>query len=406
MRLHAVTTTLLFLGYLLLPATVGAQSVDDKAAKKELEGVAKEAKETISNTEKPESSAATLTSEEPSEVKDEGPKKPWSVGVSLGHSISTGTFLEHEQMQAYSDSISQSWGLNASYRFEVLGHKLTAGVGMGLSLSLVTPNNSLDRRFFLGDGSLSLSDGSIYKDEWSGINLSGGLSLSLPISPESRHREKWTTLGTRLGLSRSFGDLSLSYSFSFNKFFHGSDTQVKNVSHARESWSTSCSLFTDDNSDQAYRCFSGAANANFSIRNSISVGYAITDHLGASYSLGISNMRKINRYPEEDEYQSPRADNNAGGSDSFSTSIGLSYDIAGQFGDMWSLPFSLSASLGVSTGHGVFKPTQDEIWWPLFYNSMGEDFGNTSAIPEAGGSNVNFAAGNYGSFSFGLSGSY
>ena len=380
----------------------------------ELEAVAEQTQEDTEQTE-PKGDASVVTPSatvHEAEEEEEEPSKPWRVGVSLGHNIGTGTFVTGPS-SAYFDDVSQSWGFNGSYGFKVLGHKLSAKAGWGLATHLTVPNNASGKRTFFRDLSFKLSDGSIYKDELTGINLSGGLSLTLPTSKESIHAEKWSVIGTSLAFSRDFGSFNLSYNFGFTKYFYGNRTKVAMSSHVRDAElavqqadAAICSLGQDANDDDVNRCHRGGPNADFSIRNGLSMGYNITEHLGFNYSVGISNRRNYNLHPEEDGYQPGNADNDRGGSDSFSTSIDVSYDIAGQFGDAWTLPFSLNASAGVSTGHGVFDKAQSSIRWPLFYNSMGKDYGRKSGIPEADGGWVDNTAANYGGFGFSLSGSF
>ena len=419
MRINALVSAVLLILCFTSSVFAAADSGEPTAQEPVSEQTSEEAqvKEAVAEAapaalpESTEAPAAVVVAEEDPEKKD---AKPWSAGVSLGHNIGSGTFVSGPSSDYY-DDVTQSWGINGSYRFDVLGHKISARAGWGLGVALTTPNNPVGQRVFLRDLSLKVADGSLYKDELTGINLSGSLSLSLPTSPESIHAEKWSVLGTSFGVSRKFGALKLSYSFGFTKYFYGSDVRVAMSSQVRDAEmavaqadAALCSLGKDANDEDVYRCHRGGPNADFSIRNGFSASYDFTEHLGLSYSVGLSNRRNLNNYPESDELQADNAQNDRGGSDTFSTSIDLSYDITGQLGDAVDLPFSLSASMGISTAHGVWRADQKSIRWPLFYNSLGTDYGYPSAIPdnEDKGGDVNNIASNLGGFGFSLSGTF
>ena len=67
MRLHAVTTTLLFLVCLAFPAFAGAETGDREAAEKQLKEVAEHAKEKISKLKKTSTDTSTTVAVEKSE---------------------------------------------------------------------------------------------------------------------------------------------------------------------------------------------------------------------------------------------------------------------------------------------------------------------------------------------------
>ncbi len=368
---------------------------------------------------------ATVTVEE--EKEEEEAKKPWSVSVSLGHSIGSGTFLANEYLRETRERVSQSWSFSGSYRFPLWGHMLSAGVSTGFSVNLVDAQGIDSRQVRLRSTSLSLSDGSVYKDELTGINLNAGLSYSLPSTIESfaTNNGSYGSLGLNMGLARKFGDFGVRLGFSMGHTLHKYKVGWAVDTVAGSSWNQwGCieAIEADDDTAAVYQCATGGANSFLSLSNSLGLRYKITDLLSVSYGLSFSNSFKYAMAGEGDEYTQPGsnrvspevdgqsinssdneqyddttygatqnqgADTGVGLSRRFSSSFGISYGLSKGIAEWVELPFSLSISAKIAASH----PAQDrdgDLFLPLFYNSFGE----------------NRAANSYGSVSFALSGSY
>jgi len=381
---------------LLLSPSLYAQDTDPAPAEPEVTPVAAEesvkeapAEAPVATTEDTTAVAATVVAEADEEASEEE-KKPWSVSLGVSHSAGSGTFVS--TAGDYKDSfghVGQSWSLGAGYGFELFGQKLRAGIGFGTSVTLTKPQSNPARRVNPSDTSLSLSAGSLYEDELTGINLSGGLSMSLPTSYASLNgRKKYAGFSARMGLSRSFGGFNVSYGLSAGHTLYESKVATNYTEVVSNLNSTTCSSTGDD----VFRCFAGYANPFLGLNNSLSMGYNITDELSVGYSLSFSNVFKYAVADENDPYTLPESgssldwDGNPGSatgvgtSESFSTGLSVSYALSKSLENILDLPFSLSMSAGVSSSHGAQRWNKEQekyvTYWPLLFNGWGDQSAN------------------------------
>jgi LysM repeat protein len=333
--------------------------------------------------------AATLSASE-----EEADAKPYSIAVSLSHAVASGTFIDtssyttlDEEFTSQYDYIGQSYALVPSYRFEAFGRKLSASAILAMDYELTTPNSNPARRFNPADVQLKLSDGSLYKDEWSGVNVSASLRAYLPTSYGAWSIfQRYMALRGGLGLSKSVGDLSLSYGFSYRKNFNASETRKKVTEVSR----VNDPGFALRNGNDPFLIDSGYSNTSFTLYNSFSLGYSVLETLSLSYAFSFINSFKYHLVDVVDEYTSPYADAGRGRSDLLSYSLGVSYALSSGLKDVIELPFSLSLAAGVAATHGAQTADNQSFIWPTFYHAFGE----------------NRAANNYGSFYLEVSGSY
>jgi len=329
-----------------------------------------------------------------SAAEEEAPSKAYSIAVSLSHAVASGTFVDtssysvlDEEFSSQFDYIGQSYALVPSYRFEAFGKNLSASAILAMDYELTTPNSNPARRFNPADVQLKLSDGSLYKDEWSGVNVSASLRAYLPTSYGAWSIfQRYLALRGGLGLSKSVGDLSLSYGFSYRKNFNTSETRKKVTDVAR----INDPGFAVRNGNDPFLIDSGYSNTSFTFYNSLGLGYSLAETLSLSYSLSFINSFKYHLVDVVDEYTSENADAGRGRSDLLSYSLGLSYALSSGLKDVIELPFSLSLAAGVAATHGAQTPDNKSFIWPTFYHAFGE----------------NRAANNYGSFYLEVSGSY
>jgi hypothetical protein len=309
---------------------------------------------------------------------------------------------------------------------------------------LVEPQGIDDRRVRFGNTKLGLSAGSLYKDEWSAINVSAGLGYSVPTSVTSWYGKKnYGGISGRVGLSRDFGDFGVSLGMSLSHTLYasnvGSVAPTGSVVSSFNNVKSHCTLAINEETeslaqgdsieaviaglDSIYQCESGVGRTFLSLSNNIGLSYQITELLSVSYSLRFSNSFKYAMVSEADQYTNPGsstaspsmalderdgsdntqwvdggesgvttnapADTGTGLSQRFSSGFTVSYGLSKGIAEWVELPFSLSMSASIATSHSAQKPNGD-LFLPLFYNSFGD----------------NQAANSYGSISFGLSGSY
>jgi chemotaxis protein histidine kinase CheA len=387
---------------------------------------------------------ATATVDAEEEEKDKKPKKPWGVSLSLGHSVSAGSFQANPYLRDQVEYAGQSWGLSGRYSFKVMDVlPLSASASVSLSVPLVDPQAIDDRRVRFGNTSFGLSAPVVYKDEWSGINVSAGLGYSAPTAITNWYANKnYGGLSGRVGLSRSFGDFSVSLGMSLSHTMYASNVGQSLNTSGVSAWNNVASHCTQEivgettaaaqgdtiqaainGMNTVYQCEQGSGRTFLSLGNKLGLSYKITDLLSVSYSLGFSNSFKYSIVSEADQYTNPgsstatpsmalderdssdntqwvdggesgvttngAADTGVGLRQRFSTGLSLSFGLSKGIKEWVELPFSLSMSASIATSHAAQKQNGD-LFLPLFYNSFGD----------------NQSANSYGSISFGLSGSY
>ena len=384
---------------LLLSPSLYAQDTDPAPAEPEVTPVAAEesvkeapVEAAVVTTDDATAVVATVVAEADEEASEEE-KKPWSVSLGVSHSAGSGTFVP----TVYKNSlghVGQSWSVGAGYGFELFGQKLRAGIGFGTSVTLTKPQSSPSRRVNPSDTSLSLSAGSLYENELTGINLSGGLSMSLPTSYASLNgRKNYGGFSARLGLSRSFGGFNVSYGFSASHTLYESKVATNYTEVISNLNSTVCA----DTGDDVFRCFAGYANPFLGLNNSLSLGYNITDDLSIGDSVSVRNVFKYAVANENDglsvqesgEFinsngeltqgnQAPDA--GVGTSEGYSTGLSISYALSESLENILDLPFSLSMSAGVSSSHGAQRFDNDQKKYvafpPLLFNGWGDQSAN------------------------------
>ncbi|MCK5689139.1 hypothetical protein KAI87_07710 [Myxococcota bacterium] len=304
--------------------------------------------------------------------EDQLAKKPYGVQVAMEHSLGTGNFVSNDYASEMSDYFGQSWSATGYYNFETMGHKLRASGRASFGLTLSTPTSNPARRFDPGAVSFALSDRKLYKDELTGIRVSGSLSLALPTTYNSYVSRKWLGASARLGASRAVGPVFLRYGFGLSKGFHSSYIPVRDVdsSSVRSDYDVPTSAME---MNDPVGLSSGFANTNFRISNSVAASYQIIDVLSVSYSLNHMLSWKYELFDGTDEYSSTNANNDGPDSSMFSYGIDLSYALTDHLGDMLDLPVRLDVSGGLAAAHSVQTADQNSIMWPVFYQAMAEN---------------------------------
>ncbi|MEC8050914.1 MAG: hypothetical protein VX210_09005, partial [Myxococcota bacterium] len=247
-------------------------------------------------------------------------------------------------------------------------------------------NSNPSRRFSPFDSSLSLSAGSLFKDEdVTGINVSGRFSWALPTSYESINtRKKWGGLSTGLTFSRAWGGFNVSVSTSYFKSFHSSKVPLAPTEIYRAS-----DLATVDG-DVAF-IERGFANTSYGFSQGLSLGYSFLDNFSVGYNVGIANYFKYDIIPEDDVYtpEGSDLDTGAGRLDALSAGFSFTCNVAGLLEDVVELPTSLSATLAASASHPAQTPDNKGFILPVVFNNFG-----------------NRAANNYSSISLSLTAAY
>ena len=137
----------------------------------------------------------------------------------------------------YYESIGMSMTLGAGYSFELLGKSLRAGFSFPFRVALQDEvNSNPSRRFSPFDSNLSLSAGSLFKDEdITGINVSVILVGTAYLLREHQHPQEVGWPFNWSYLSRTWGGFNVSVSSSYFRLpqFEGSSCSYRDLSGER-----------------------------------------------------------------------------------------------------------------------------------------------------------------------------
>lgn len=140
---------------------------------------------------------------------------PFGVTASMGTRAALGQLFRDPN--TITNSASLNFGLGFTY--PVLP-RLVANLNFGYS-KFVTPHGLdtiYEGRFT--DPLIGVTAPGVYTIPGADIRIGVGGSVLLPVTEISRTQRLYTTLSTNVGLSRAFGPVNLSYSFSVSKNFN------------------------------------------------------------------------------------------------------------------------------------------------------------------------------------------
>jgi hypothetical protein len=337
-------------------------------------------------TKTPKSNTQAAVSQAVRQTDDlaEVEKRAYRLSVFLSHGVGSGTFLQGSSFD-YARYVAQSWSLGGSYTTALAGQTLTLGGSWSFDWTLTVPNSNPARRFQPYDLQAYVRAPDILTIPGVGVNLSASLKFYFPISYASRQvTQRWLAVAASWSLSRSFGPVSLSYSFNARKAFNGSLVAVAGRSVARGSDPV-------PNGQGSIAFGSGYANTQWDIQNAFGVSYNHPSHWGLSYSFMLWHALKYTLQPTRDEFTSIHAQTGLqNGADVMISSIEASYALSESLKDLLDWPVELSLALGISAFHPAKEPDNKSFIAPVIVNAFLGDK----------------AANNYGSIYLQIGGSY
>jgi hypothetical protein len=280
-----------------------------------------------------ETSSTTVTSSTEAEAEEEEEENLLPFNLSLGVSTSIGgaIFVPSEADRL---SVATSFSVSASYS---LGHGVTLSGGVPFSwynyggFGASVPDNTV----LVGDPYVSISHGKIFADEDAGVTLSGSFAVYGGASLASRYQTRYITIKPGISLSWKLDPVTITYGFSFSKYFNGATnpvldcsgyTDVSECYEGRDGLDPSMAHvgFQAEAGGEFWVPTSGTTSFYFS--NSLSLNWAIIEGLSASVSASIGSAFTYLAV-DIDEFSSPNARPGRLQSDSLSASIGLSYQV-------------------------------------------------------------------------------
>lgn len=250
--------------------------------------------------------------------------KHWGIHGLLDTSLGQGTFVSNE----YARNEYVAWLLQATpnYRFnEELSFSARASI-----IQELTENDSdtRDQRVLLSDTRLRAGY-MLPQIPLANIDPSVGLNVWLPTSLASQFESLIFAPQFTLGLSRTFGPITVSYIGAFRKNFHQYSSPTVDPSNfdedvylAREGGNERINAFTYS---------PGGNNVSYAFTNGLSVDWQIIEPLRTSVSYMIVNSFTYNSY-EKDDLAAPAAQAGRGQRDAYQAVIDVSYSINDMFG--------------------------------------------------------------------------
>jgi hypothetical protein len=204
----------------VVPASARAGESEELAAGASPEATATAPAASVdSSTRVAEWAAAPLTPDPliaPSADASSG--KPLKIGVSVDHSVGSGTFVRSNY--AY---VAARLSVSPSYAFALRGVKLSASANLIGSYEYTPPDNLAGRHYGWDDIRLGLSAPSFFTEErLTGIAFDANLAATLPISLESRWANVITGVSGGLSLSRKIGKFTLGGRVGASKTLYSS----------------------------------------------------------------------------------------------------------------------------------------------------------------------------------------
>ena len=315
-------------------------------------------------------------SEDAEDTAEEEASEPFSLPVDLSAGVSVISSLGSWTRNNYAtrDSVTSSWNFGAS---RSINDRLSVSTGMGFSWCLnkncgiVKPGEARFRDMYLGIGY-----NSFYVIPRADIALSLGVSGSIPTSRISRAQNLYTALGSNFTMSRSFGNLSLSYTLGVQKAFHQYKVVVQD---------------TDNSFDRDVLVREGGAEnvgsnqvaegtgylTEWSVSNSLNAGYRLRNvSLSLGFSLGESFTYRI---PDAEDVETDSgnpinsvSNNRRGRSQLMTGSIGMRYSLP-----VWDNRISLSGTM--STTQTPKTADNQRIRFP-FFDTQSANLSATSMI--------------------------
>jgi hypothetical protein len=288
------------------------------------------------------------------EVEKERPF-PFSGSISVGGSFGAASVLSDSEF-TQTDSFSTSYSFGLGYK---INDTFSLSTGVSYSKFLSDDGSIFIREGRLSDIGLGVGIKGWTDKEYTGIRIGPSLRFSFPTSDASITQRKIMGVSTGLGISRSFGGLSLSYSFGFSKNFHQYTSILSDVDETGAlSREGGVEEFDLDGDGFAEFVAQPGVLTNFSLSNSFSLNFGFLEKFSAGLSLSYFDSFSYDNgtITSCDELTAENAVCGVGHSQGVSGSMRVGYRI---------LPW-LGSSLSASTSGQPLTNDQKSIRFPFW----------------------------------------
>ncbi len=279
-------------------------------------------------------SAATAT---PAATVEKAAEQKSPFGLTLGLEQGFG-------LQTDDDTTSAAITLTINPTYAVTD-EITVGLSLAPYLEQ-TANPGDGKRADLAAASTNVSvrHASLFKEEFTGLNLSGGLTVLLPLTRDDVYNPRYPTPVASLGIDRKFYGFTAKYTFGYTHYFPvEAEKQIDHVDYG-----LGASERPEDYRVVGYNSFN-------KIGHTFSLKYVAFEKLIASGSIGLAHTNTFGPSTTSPERIGGQVAEGADANDkdTFAFSLGLDYQINDTY----------SASLGFSN-LGPQRPTGTEFGGP------------------------------------------
>jgi hypothetical protein len=339
----------------------------------------------------------------PGEAKkkeDDGKKFPLHADVTLDNSVGEGVFgtygsgtdvlINDGSSALHFDAPPQEivWGtslrLSGSASIAKTDYSPKLGVSVGESFAIANwlpayGNGTVyEREIIMSDLSVGLSAPAVFTEEFTGIKLSPGIGVRLPLSLRSRHQELIAGFSARVGAGWTspetpIGTFGISYtpSVGYNQFTNVYTTEAGVGSTAVGNQTPADPLAALGNVPVAYcrsteaisatgECALGGRQGVASLSNTIGGSWSLGQHsVGINFGYSIGFLRPVANEPQLDSKFSSGQNFN----DSTFGSISYSYEVPVDFAHV-------SLGAGLASGQSAFDRENNfnfpfwNFWYP------------------------------------------
>jgi hypothetical protein len=276
----------------------------------------------------PANAAADVISNTP---EAEAARSGFRLDATLEQYVGSGTFVNPD----YYGAAGASLDLIPSYSFKVGSVKLKASLREVFSFEYLRPIDSpTGRRFDLSDTRLALSAPTIFTEErFTGISLTPGISMTLPLSWESRLASTITRLGVSAKLSRSLWKFDLIYTLGGSRGIHSNPAKMVTASTQTDQFGNPTCLARAGSN----YCSTAGINSAWGITNGLAVTFRATEKLSFDASYDIANYWTYGIPEDEftpkatDVNGNPVARSGMGRADEASMGLSASYALTDMF---------------------------------------------------------------------------
>ncbi len=270
--------------------------------------------------------------------------------VLLEQQLGIGTFVS----DSYARNAYYAWLLSLRPRYYFTNRlflELRIDLQQELTSSYATTTTH-KRQIMPSDTLLTLKYQDIYRERYTGIAISPFIRLGAPTSYESTFRDQYLSAAAGFDLTRLFGPVYVDYLFRFNKNFNRYPVATLDVDASRP---TAIARTRGNEELGANLVAAGINNTSFSIYNSLTATYIITDAWSVTLQLALLNAFTYNSYPK-DEFAADAAKGGRGQSDTMYGTIDVSYQ-----------PFEhVGFSVGVSSVQPPKTANNESFRFPFF----------------------------------------